>query len=119
MPFTQETYQGSSLIIGDYPVHSEAVTISGGAALTKGTVLATYNGTYQKAVTGSGNFQVPVAVLAADADASGGNVTAPVYLSGKFDEAKCTKDSSFTAWSDVRNALRAAGVPVFIVPLSA
>ncbi len=116
MAFDTETHTPSSLLIGDYPVHNEAVTISGGAALIAGTLLATDGTTFQEAVT-PGAFAQPIGVLAVDADASGGNVTAPAYLSGKLDEAKCTKDASFATWDIVRAALRVVAAPLFIVSL--
>ena len=115
--FNTETNQASSLIIGDYPVHSEAVTISGGAALTAGAVLATDGSTFQLAAAGAA-FTQPVAILAYDVDASAGDVVASVHLSGKFDEAMCNRDASFANWADVNAALRVVAAPLFIVPLS-
>lgn len=115
--FDTETFIGSSLIIGDYPIHSEGVTISGGVALIAGAVLGTDGATFQLAEEG-GAFAAPVAVLAVDADASGGNIDAPIHLSGKFDEALCNKHASYATWDAIRAALRVVAAPIFIVPLA-
>lgn len=52
---------------------------------------------------------VPVAILADDADASGGDVVCPTYVAGEFYDAAMTFGAGHTAAS-TRDALRARGI---------
>jgi hypothetical protein len=69
-----------NLIAGDYPRVTEQLAIPAGV-LKRGTVVTRAGTAY---VAEGGNA---FAVLAEDADASGGAVVAPIYLSGHFARA--------------------------------
>jgi len=73
------TFTPDNLIAGDFPRITEQLTIPSGV-LKRGTVV-----TSAGAAMATGGD--PFAVLAEDADASGGAVQAPVYLSGEFARA--------------------------------
>lgn len=81
------TYTPGGLIAGDYPVAHRTVTIAAGANLVRGAVLGRVTNDDQYKLSASGasdGSQHPVAVLAEDAAAAEGTVTAPVYVSGEF-----------------------------------
>ncbi len=110
--FSTENYNPDGLIAGDADIVSRDVTLISSAALLRGAVLGkiTAGGKYllsaSAAVDGS---NVARAILAKDADASGGDVTASIYDAGEFDEAKLNFGTGHTADS-VREDLRAVGV---------
>lgn len=102
-----ETYTPDKLLAGDYPAVTDIVTIDAGA-LVRGTLLGkiTATGKYIKcdsaAVDGS---QAPLAILAEDADATGGDVQAVIYLSGAFNQDAVVFGGADTAATH-RTALR-------------
>ena len=103
-----ETLNYDNLLASDYPAVTDEVTIVSGQNLAKGAVLGkiTASGKYtlcdSAAVDGSQN---PVAILAEDCDASGGDAVAAVYLSGAFNQNALTFGGTDTA-DDHRVALR-------------
>jgi hypothetical protein len=103
-----ETYSPDQLIAGNLKCITDTVTLGAGT-LVRGTVLGqiTAGGNYilcvKTAVDGS---QTPVVVLADAADASGGAVLAPVYLTGEFNANALTFDASWTL-AALKAALRA------------
>jgi len=82
--FTQE-----NLLAGDFPRHTDTVTIAVGETLTAGAVLGevTASGEFKlsaaAAVDGS---ETPIAVLQADIDASAAATKAAVWFTGCFNE---------------------------------
>ena len=74
------------------------ITIAAGGGGVKKSVAA--------AVDGSA---VPVAILADDVDASGGDVACPTYVGGDFNDGEITFGAGHTAAS-TRDALRARGI---------
>lgn len=111
---SNETFIGDSLIAGDYPRVTKTVTILSGQVITRGTLLGkiTSGGKYIKSLSAAvDGSQTPVAILADDADASGGDVTAGVYFSGEFNSAAMTFGASHTA-SSVEAGLR--GLSIFL-----
>lgn len=111
--FTAEgVYDPNGLIAGEADIVTRDITITGAAALTAGVVLGmiTASGLYQlslaAAVDGS---QVPRAILVDAADSTAGNVSAPIYDAGEFNEAKLTYGAGHTA-DTVREPLRAVNI---------
>ncbi|WP_425065113.1 head decoration protein [Reyranella sp.] len=109
------TDQGSltpdNLLAGDYPRATKMVTITG-AALAKGTVLGriTASDKYNKSLSAAGDgSQVPKAILAADTDASGGDVLGPVYFTGEFNEDALVLGTAHSLAS-IRDGLRQIGI---------
>ncbi|MEL6218596.1 MAG: head decoration protein [Pseudomonadota bacterium] len=113
---TTDTYDPNGILAGDFPREGRVVTIASSAALTAGAVLGrvTASGSYLLSATGAGNgSETPSAILAEDADASGGDAEALVYFSGSFDAGKLTFGTGHDA-DTVETALRAAQAPIFL-----
>ncbi len=95
-----EIYVPDQLIAGRFPLVTQPVTIAAGAAVLKrGTVLGivTASGKYIQSVkTAADGSQNPVAILADDADPTGGDVQAGVYLTGEFNQNAIIFDASWT-----------------------
>lgn len=108
-----EIYNPDQLIAGNQKIVTDSVNLGAGV-LARGTVLGqiTASGNYilcvKTAVDGS---QVPAAILADAADASGGVVNAPVYLTGEFNTNAMTFDASWTA-ATLKAAMR--GLSIFL-----
>ena len=79
-------------------------------ALTRGAVLG-YDGTDYARVHQTGTFGATTAraVLAKDADPSGGDVTALVYEAGDFNETELNLGGTVVL-ADIREPLRALGI---------
>lgn len=95
-----ETYTPDKLLAGDYPVVTDIVTIASGQNLSRGALLGkiTASGKYVLCDSGAADgSQAPVAILAEDCDASGGDAQAVVYLSGAFNENAVTFGGSDSA----------------------
>lgn len=88
------TAGGTPFIAGD----GFDITVAAGSAMYKKAVAT--------AVDGSQN---PVAILAEQADASGGDVNGGIYLTGEFNENRVAYDVSFTL-AAVKDALRAYSI---------
>jgi len=112
---TEDTFTPDNLVAGDAPVRAEDVTITGGN-FPRGTVLGriTATGLLTESATGAGDgSEVPVAILAKDTDASGGDVEAPVYRAGDFNERALTIGTGHDVAS-VREAF--FSTPINILP---
>src|SRR5260221_14274687 len=87
---SQGTFTPDALFAGDVmPRVTKLVTITGAAALVRGTVLGriTASDKYLTSLSAvADGSQVPKAILAQDTDASGGDVLAPIYFTGEFNE---------------------------------
>ncbi len=95
---TASSLYSDQLIAGRFIPETTNVTIGAGT-LKRGTVLGvvTATGDYVLSVaTAADGSQVPVAILADDADASAGAVVAPAYLTGEFNSNRMTYDASWT-----------------------
>ena len=105
-----ETYTPDNLIAGDFPLVTGDGIILAGQTLPRGTVLAKDSGNDDKLVavdsaSGTASIQAPVAVLAVDVDADEGDVVAPFYLAGEFNERSLTLGGTDTVDTH-RDALR-------------
>ena len=107
---TQDTFTPDRLFAGDMPRESVKVTLNAGT-LTRGTVMgAVTAGGYLQSLSGAvDGSQVPDAILAEDADASGGAVDALIYRAGEFNEDALTIGAAHTADS-IRQGLRERGI---------
>lgn len=109
--FTKTALNRPELIAGDFPLVTREVDltdISASGALTEGALLGkvTANGKYGLSLTGSADgSEVPRAILAIDADPSGGDVKAMIFETGIFDETLVVYGAAHTADS-VREGLR-------------
>ncbi len=82
--FTQE-----NLFAGDFPRHTDTVTIAAGETLTAGAVLGevTADGTFKLSVAAATDgSETPIAILQNDVDASAGAIKAAVWFTGCFNE---------------------------------
>jgi hypothetical protein len=108
-----QAYIPDQLIAGDLKRVTDSVTIVSSAALTRGAVLGivTASGKYKLAASAAGDgSQTPVAILAQDTDASGGDVVgAPIYLMGEFN-ANALSLGVGTTLAAAKTALRAVGI---------
>ena len=107
---TLETYSPDNLIAGDFPMVTGDGTILAGRSLVRGTVLAKDSANSNKLVavdsaSGTTSIQSPVAVLAADVDASEADAVGPLYLAGEFTENALTFGGTDTADTH-RDAMR-------------
>lgn len=101
-----------ALIAGDHPRVTRMVTLTGGAALTRGTLLGEITASEKRKQclnASNDGSQNPESILAADADATGGDVQALVYATGEFNPAAMTIDGALTI-ATVRQKLRAIGI---------
>ena len=104
----QDSYVPDRLFAGDFHRETTKVTIASSVALTRGAVLGrvTADGKYLLSASGAvDGSEVPDAILADDADASGGDVEAIVYRSGEFNEDRVTLGTGHTVAS-IRQGLR-------------
>lgn len=118
---TYSSFNPTALRAGDFPMLSRPVTIlsgsnASGAVLPRGAVLGivTASGKYTLSAAAAGDGSaVPRCVLAADCDASAGDVTAPAYFTGEFADAIATFGVGHTQ-ATVDLAWQTAGVPLFM-----
>lgn len=106
-----EIYNPDQLVAGNQKIVSDSVTLGAGI-LQRGAVLGqiTATGNYISCVKNAADgSQVPVAVLADAADASGGAVVAGVYLTGEFNSNAMSWDASWTV-ATLKPAMRAQGI---------
>lgn len=111
-----ETFDPNGLLAGDFPPETKKVTIANSAALTAGAVLGriTASGKYLLSASGAADgSQTAAAVLAENADASGGDVEAVVYVAGEFIADKLNFGTGHTA-ATVETNFRAAQAPMFV-----
>lgn len=115
----QDSYTPDRLFAGELPRESVKRTLLSGQNVVRGAVLGrvTASGKYvlslSAAVDGS---EVPDAIAAEDADATGGDVDVLIYRSGEFNEAALTIGTGHTAAS-ISQGLRERGV--FLKPTQA
>jgi hypothetical protein len=106
-----EIYNPDQLIAGNLKIVSDTVTLGAGV-LARGAVLGiiTASGNYINCLKGAADgSQNPVAILADAADASGGAVFAPVYLTGEFNTNAMVIDASWTI-AQMKAAIRPQGI---------
>lgn len=93
------TYTPDRLHAGDFPIRTRNVTIISGQNLVRGTVLGkiTASGKYNKSLSAAvDGSQTPIAILAEDIDASGGDKTGVIYISGDFNQDALTIGTAHT-----------------------
>jgi hypothetical protein len=99
------SYNPTALRAGDGPLLSRPIVVASGAnavgaILPRGAVLGmiTASGKYVlSALAATDGSQVPVAVLAAELDASIADVQAPAYFTGEFADLMLTYGTGHTA----------------------
>jgi len=114
---TSENYTYDNLFAGDYPKVTESVTIESGQNLKRGALLGKKTGDdkYKLAIsTNADGSEVPIAVLAADTDASAADCVAPIYEAGEFNvqevEDNSTGSDLFPLSEANRQALRSLNI---------
>ena len=115
------TYDPTSLFAGEPPVRQRDITLAAGAnvagtPLPRGTLLGRVTATdsYIKCVeTATDGSQAPVAILAADSDASAGAVSTVAYFDGEFAFEIMNVDASWT-FLTLAAALRQAASQLFV-----
>lgn len=108
-----EAYTPGDLIAGGTQIITDSVTVITGQTLVRGAVLGKittsgkFNLSLSAAIDGS---EVPVAIVAEDVDASGGDVTnVPVYIKGEFNENSLTLGTAHTIAS-IKDGMRDVGL---------
>ncbi|MCP4541394.1 MAG: head decoration protein [Chloroflexi bacterium] len=84
-----DAFTPENFIAGDFPRHTDTVTIASGENLTAGSVLGevSADGKFKLSASAAGDgSEVPVAVLQTAVDASGGDRKAPVWFTGCLNE---------------------------------
>ncbi|SOC48287.1 bacteriophage lambda head decoration protein D [Rhizobium subbaraonis] len=110
------TFSPNDLLVSDVPVITRNVTLISGQNLKRGAVLGniTASDKYTLSLSASADgSQTPGLVLAADADASGGDLVVPAYASGAFDSTKLVFGTGHTA-ATVEAAFRKEGAPLYV-----
>ncbi len=110
------TASPNDLLVGDVPVVTRNITLISGQNLKRGAVLGniTASDKYTLSLSASSDgSQTPGLVLAADADASGGDMVVPAYASGAFDSTKLILGTGHTA-ATVEAAFRKEGAPLYV-----
>ncbi|EPJ1886647.1 head decoration protein [Enterobacter asburiae] len=108
----QDLYVPDQLVSGPLQLVTDTVTITGGKAYKRGTVLGvvTASGGYQLSVkTATDGSEVPSAILVDDVDATAGDVQGGVYLMGEFNGHRIIIDNSWTV-ETVAQALRPSSI---------
>jgi hypothetical protein len=109
------------MYLGSYPLATRQVTVvSGAGALERGTVIGqiTSGLKYKTALSASEDgSETPRLILAADIDATSGDVETLAYCSGDFDQAKLIFGTGITA-AAFEAACDAADRPIFIKTLA-
>lgn len=106
------TYTPDRLVIGDHPLITRSGTLLSGQNLTRGALLGriTSGGKLTLSLSASSDgSQTPIAILAEDCDASGGDKECLFYEAGEFDAAAVTFGASHTLAS-TRDALGARSI---------
>lgn len=119
--FSSTPYTPDRLIAGSFPLLTEEVTLTdnqGQGAIARGSILGVVAGVFAKVhQTGSYAAATARAILAKDADPSGGDVQALVYLVGEFNEDELSAGGTVTV-EQCRTSLRDYGI-VLRNPVSA
>jgi len=114
-------FNPTSLRAGDASMLSDPVTILSGSNTTgnplqRSTILGkiTASGKYTVSTTAaSDGSQNPIGVLAAETDASAGDVVAPVYFCGEFADVRCVFGAGHSQ-PTVEAILRATNSSIYI-----
>jgi hypothetical protein len=109
--YASTRYVTDQLIAVRFGLVTSSITLASGS-LARGTVLGQVTSTrnfIKSVATASDGSQVPVAVLADDANASAGPVVTSAYLAGEFFANRMTYDASWTL-STLTAALRDYGI---------
>lgn len=109
---SEGSFSPDKLIAGDATIVTRSITLVSGQNLARGSVLGriTASGKYTLSASALTNgAQTPVAILAEDVDASGGDKTTLAYESGVFNEGALTFGAGHTADS-TRTGLRQLGI---------
>lgn len=110
------TASPNDLLVGDVPVVTRNITLISGQNLKRGAVIGNITASDKHTLSLSAaedGSQVPGLVLAADADATGGDMVVPVYASGAFDSTKLILGTGHTA-ATVEAAFRKEGAPLYV-----
>ncbi|RMH85217.1 head decoration protein [Pseudomonas sp. AOB-7] len=105
---TRSTYTPDHLIAGDFPQVKESGVIAAGQQLARGAVLGkvTADGQYKLSLAAAADgSEVPVVVLDADIDTTGGAAPGPLLLTGEVLGSGLTLGAGHTVAS-VKAALR-------------
>ena len=105
---TRVTFTPDQLIAGDFPQVKESGVIAAGQQLVRGAVLGkvTADGQYKLSESAANDgSEVPVVVLDADIDTTGGAAPAPLMLTGEVFGTELTLGTDHTVAS-VKAALR-------------
>ncbi len=110
---TVESYTPDRLVAGVTQLVTEQMTLTGGAALARGTVVGriTASGKVMLCTAAATDgSQVPYGVLADDYDATAGDLApVAVYVRGEFDAGAVVLGAGHTL-ATVHDALRAGGI---------
>jgi len=104
----EDAFVPDNLIADDFPMMTDTVTIVTGQNLVRGAVIGkiTASGKYTLSASASADgSQTPSAILLQDTDASGGDVAAPVAISGAFNQRALTLGTGHTIAS-IKDGLR-------------
>lgn len=111
--FSSEAYTPDRLLFSSDGIRAgEETVLTGQGVLARGTVVARDGaGKLVPVDSGSGTASVrsAVAILAQDVDTSGGDVDAPLYYAGEFNEDQLIFGGSDTI-ADHRDAMRQRGL---------
>jgi hypothetical protein len=107
-----ETFTPDGLLVGSFPVVTDKLTLVSGQNVVRGEVLGkiTTGGKLAASLSAATDgSETPYAIAAEAVDASGGDASIAVYLSGEFDSDKLTIGTAHTAAS-IKDGLRALGI---------
>lgn len=113
--FSSESYTPDRLLYNTDGLRTgEDTVLTGQGTLARGTVLAVDTGNSNKLVavdsdSATPSVQVAVAILAQEIDTSSGDVDAPLYYAGEFNEDELTFGADDTI-ADHRDAMRQRGL---------
>lgn len=110
---SSETFTPDRLFAGTYPVVGDSLTVLSGEVCARGTLMGKISASGKLVLcdtdgTDDGR-RTPHCILAEAVDATDGDVVAPVYLTGEFDENEVTFATGETAATH-KDALRAKGI---------
>jgi hypothetical protein len=110
--FSSESFTPDQLHTGDFPIRTRDITVLSGQNLTRGALLGriTASGKYVLSLSASvDGSEVPDAILAEDADASGGDKLGIVYIAGDFNQDALIYGTGHSAAS-VKDTLRGKSI---------
>lgn len=113
--FTSESYTPDRLLFNTDGLRTgEETVLTGQGTLARGSVLARDSANSNKLVlvddaSATASVQIAVAILAKEIDTSSGDVDAPLYYAGEFNEDELTFGGDDTI-ADHRDAMRQRGL---------